>query len=340
MNDIEIRFLRADESQILTDLATEVYGASYVADWVYDPTEIARRIDAGSLISTIGLLPDGTVAGHTALMREEPDSPVLHSGVSFVTQAARDHHLFTALVQHAVLWAKDKGVLGIFAEAVTAHPYAQKAATNLGFHETGFLLGWIPGTVRDTAAHSTDTRRQSAALLYLKTNDGLDRPIYAPARHRKIINDIVTTTGLRGRVVTADTSLDSRIGESAAIVVTEMDKSNISIITAQKPGRDLRDVVLRTRDELVINQGREAIYLDLPLNDPATEIILDAHLDELGFAFAGLFPNQHVDGDVLRLQSLHNVDIHSSDISTASVHGRDLLAYVIADVDATHANRS
>ncbi len=340
MNEIEIRLLRADESQILTDLATEVYGASYIADWVYDPAEIARRIDAGSLISTIGLLPDGTVAGHTALMREEPDSPVLHSGVSFVTNAARDNHLFTALGQHAVLWAKDQGVLGIFAEAVTAHPYVQKAATNLGFYETGFLLGWIPGTVKDTAAHSMDNRRQSAAVLYLKTNDGPDRPIYAPARHRNIIKDIVTATGLRGRVVSADTLLESQIVESTVIVITEMDKSNISIITAQKPGRDLRDVVLRTRDELVFNQGREAVYLDLPLNDPATEIILDAHLAELGFAFAGLFPNQHVDGDVLRLQSLHNVDIHSSDITTASDHGSDLLAYVIADVDATHANRS
>ena len=74
MNDVEIRFLRTDEAHILTDLVTGAYGTSYDADWVYDPDEIARRIDAGSLISTIGLLPDGTVAGHMALMREEPQA--------------------------------------------------------------------------------------------------------------------------------------------------------------------------------------------------------------------------------------------------------------------------
>ncbi len=92
-NDVEIRFLRTDEAHILTALVTDAYGTSYDADWVYDPAEIARRIDAGSLISTIGLLPDGTVAGHVALMREEPDAPVLHAGIAVVTEAARGHRL-------------------------------------------------------------------------------------------------------------------------------------------------------------------------------------------------------------------------------------------------------
>ena len=340
MNDVEIRFLRADEAHILTDLVTDAYGTSYDAAWVYDPDEIARRIDAGSLLSTLGLLPEGTVAGHMALMREEPDAPVLHAGVAVVTEAARGHHLFTSLKQYAALWAKGEGVLGIFSEATAAHPYSQKANIDLGAHETGFLLGWIPGTVSNNAALAQDARRQSVALFYLKENDGHDRPIYAPARHRNIINDIVTTTGLRGRMMTADAYGESQIDESTAIVITQKDDHNLSIITAQQLGRDLRQVVTNARADLVANRGRDAVYLDLPLNDPATEIILDVDLAELGFGFAGVFPNQHLDGDALRLQSLHNVDIHASDISTASDHGRDLLAYIIADVAATHANRS
>ncbi len=337
-NDVEIRFLRTDEAHILTALVTDAYGTSYDADWVYDPAEIARRIDAGSLISTIGLLPDGTVAGHVALMREEPDAPVLHAGIAVVTEAARGHHLFTSLKQYAALWAKGQGILGIFSEATAAHPYSQRANIDLGAHETGFLLGWIPGTVRNNAALAKDARRQSVALFYLKENDGHDRPIYAPARHRNIVNDIVTVTGLRGRVITADAHIESEVAESTAIAITHKDDHNLSIITVQQPGRDLRQVVMNAREELFAIRGRDAVYLDLPLNNPATKIILDADLAELGFAFAGVFPNQHLDGDALPLQSLNNVDIHSSDISTASDHGRDLLAYIIADVAATHAN--
>lgn len=61
--------------------------------------------------------------------------------------------------------------------------------------------------------------------------------------------------------------------------------------------------MLTARHELVTDYGRAAVYLDLPLEDPATEILLDVDLAELGFAFAGVFPNQHLDGDALRLQS-------------------------------------
>ena len=340
MNDVEIRFLRADESHILTELVTDAYGLTYDADWVYEPAEIARRIEAGSLISTIGVLPDGTVAGHMALMREEPDAPVLHAGVAVVTAAARGHHLFTAMKQYAALWAKGQGVLGIFSEATAAHPYSQKANVDLGAHETGFLLGWIPGSVSNNAALATGSRRESVALFYLKTNDGHDRPIYAPTRHRGIIEDIVTTTGIRGRVVKASALHGREISESTGMVISHKDDHNLAIITAHKPGRDLRKVVLQARGELVTNAGRDAVYLDLPLNDPATAIMLDAELSSLGFAFAGVFPNQHLDGDAIRLQSLHNLDIHAGDISTASEHGRKLLEYVMADVAVTHANRS
>ncbi|PHX60340.1 MAG: hypothetical protein CK552_06350 [Actinobacteria bacterium] len=340
MDDVEIRFLRADEAHILTDLVTDAYGSTYDADWVYEPAEISQRIEAGALISTIGVLSDGTVAGHMALMREEPDASVLHAGVAVVTEAARGHHLFTSMKQYAALWAKGQGVLGIFSEATAAHPYSQKANIDLGAHETGFLLGWIPDSVSNDAALAKDTRRQSVALFYLKENDGHDRPIYAPTRHRGIIENIVTATGISGRVVKASHLNVRGIGESTSMMISHKEDHNLAIITVHQPGRDLSKVVLKAREELVTHAGRDAVYLDLPLNDPATEIILDADLTSLGFAFAGVFPNKYLDGDALRLQSLHNVDIHAADISTASDHGRELLSYVLSDVTTTQANRN
>lgn len=84
--------------------------------------------------------------------------------------------------------------------------------------------------------------------------------------------------------------------------------------------------------------GRDVVYLDLALEDPNTAVVLDAHLDRLGFAFAGVFANQHPNGDALRLQSLHRVEVNSADISTASTHGNELLTFILADVKATHAN--
>ena len=59
-------------------------------------------------------------------------------------------------------WARERGMAGMYSEATAAHPYSQRANIELGAHETGFLLGWIPASVSTRVAHGG----QSAALFY------------------------------------------------------------------------------------------------------------------------------------------------------------------------------
>jgi hypothetical protein len=54
-------------------------------------------------------------------------------------------------------------------------------------------------------------------------------------------------------------------------------------------------------------------------------------LERLGVSYAGVFPNQRADGDVLRFQSLHRARISADDVAVASDHGRELLDYVLGD---------
>ena len=339
MEGVEIRFLRADEAEVLTELVTQTYGMTYDAAWVYNPNEIAARIKNGTLVSTIGLMGDGTVVGHVALMREEPDANVLHAGVAIVSEAARGQHLFTRLKEYAADWARGKGVWGIFSEATAAHPYSQKANIDLGAHETGFLLGWIPSSVCNNAALEHNSRRQSVALFYLKENDGPARMIHAPQRYLKILSNIITTSGLHGTIIPSPPLAESNLPEKSEITLTHRDDHNLTIITVHRAGKDFDKVVIDARDTQVQQIGRDVVYLDLALEDPNTAVVLDAHLDRLGFAFAGVFANQHPNGDALRLQSLHRVEVNSADISTASAHGNELLTFILADVKATHANR-
>lgn len=334
-----IRFMEPEESALLTELVTSAYGSTYDADWVYDPTEIARRITVGELISIIGVDADGVALGHTALMTEGDDSPVLHSGVAVVSDAARGAHLFTRLKAFGANWARGAGFAGMFSEATAAHPYSQKANVDLGAMETGFLIGWIPPTVSNNAAAAQQGgigRRESVALFYLKTNDGHERPIYAPGRHRDLLHDLVEAAGLRGEVQAPEAV--SLSVETQFTVTTRADH-NLAIITVTEPGIDLVDAVTVQLRQLMDAEGRDAVYLDLPLENPASALLLDRHDADLPFAFAGVFPNRHVSGDVLRLTALNGVDPHPHDIASASEHGRALLDYVLADLDRTGANR-
>ena len=66
--------------------------------------------------------------------------------------AARGQHLFTRTKRHLMDWAQAQGMAGMYSEATAAHPYSQRANVELGAHETGFLLGWIPASVSNDAA--------------------------------------------------------------------------------------------------------------------------------------------------------------------------------------------
>ena len=336
-DEVSIEFLAPSDAEDLVRLIHEVYGDSYDAEWVYQAPEIARRIGDGELVSTVGRDPEGSAIGHMALMIEPDVTTVVHAGVAVVSTAARGQHLFTRMKRFGADWATEAGYLGIFSEATAAHPYSQKANVELGAAETGFLLGWIPPSVTNNAAEGRQAHRESVALFYLKTNEGPDRPLFSPARHRTVIKTIIDVTGMHGRVETADPG--TVIPERSQLVAHAREDHNLAIITVPSPGRDLREAVTELRDRLVREEGRDAVYVDFPLEDPVTELMLDAIDEDFMFGFAGVFPNQHVGGDVLRLQSLHEVDVHSADIATASDHGARLLAYVVDDLGRTHANR-
>ncbi len=98
------------------------------------------------------------------------------------------------------------------------------------------------------------------------------------------------------------------------------------------PGGDLESVLGAERRRLFDEVGLDAIYIDLPLADPATALVAD-HLERLGVSYSGIFPNAKADGDVLRMQSLHRVRVKADDVAVASDHGRELLDYVLADLE-------
>ena len=98
-------------------------------------------------------------------------------------------------------------------------------------------------------------------------------------------------------------------------------------------GYDVVDQVAAARAARFAD-GIDVLYIDLALEDARTELA-GTHLDEAGYGFAGLFPNRHVDGDVLRLQAINpasGLHIERSDVTTASDAGAALLDYILDDL--------
>lgn len=323
------RFLDPSEGGILTEAIRVAYGESYDVRWVYDSAEVSARLAAGTYVSCVAETAEGELLCHEGLSLAAPGDAVGHSGQAVTMPAARGQHLFTRTKRFLMDWGRKRGMAGMFGEATAAHPYSQRANIELGAHETGFLLGWIPASVSNDAAGEGRSGRQSAALFYTKLNDGHDRPVYAPERHREIVGQTLELCELRGALTEPpdDFELNPRTELHVAI---EADH-NLALIHVAVPGADLEQAVGAERHHLFHRAGLDAVYVDLPLETPATALVAD-HLERLGVSYSGIFPNSRCDGDVLRMQSLHRVRVEAEDVSVASDHGRELLAYVLADL--------
>jgi serine/threonine-protein kinase RsbW len=326
---VTFRYLEPGEGAILSEAIRAAYGETYDVRWVYDPAEVEARLAAGTYVSWMAESADGELLCHEGMRLAAAGDAVGHSGQAVTMPTARGQHLFTRTKQHLMDWARERGLAGMYSEATAAHPYSQRANLELGAHETGFLLGWIPASVSNDAATDQRPRRQSAALFYTKLNDGHERQVYAPGRHHDIIRKTLELCGLRGTL--AEPPAGVQIPQRTGLHVEVDEDHNLALLTAHEPGADLETVVAAERHHLFHSKGLDAIYLDLPLENPATALLAD-HLERLGVSYAGVFPNNRTDGDVLRLQSLHQSRITADDISVASTHGRWLLDYVLADV--------
>jgi hypothetical protein len=329
--EANFRFLRPGEGRVLSEAIRAAYGASYDAGWVYDEAEVDSRLAAGTYVSCVAETAEGELLCHEGMSLAGAGDAVGHSGQAVTMPAARGQHLFTRTKRFLMDWAAAEGMAGMFSEATAAHPYSQRANVELGAHETGFLLGWIPASVANDAADGARRGRQSAALFYAKLNDGHERQVFAPERHREIVARTLELCELRGHLAEPPAAVEP--AERTGLHVEVDADHNLALITVHSPGADLETAVAAERHHLFHHACLDAVYVDLPLEQPATALVSD-QLERLGVSYAGVFPNRHVDGDVLRMQSLHRARITADDVTVASEHGRELLEYVLADLPA------
>ncbi len=329
--DVKFRMLEPGEGAVTTKAIRAAYGDSYDLAWVYDAAEVSRRLADGTYVAWVAESPGGELLCHVGLGRHALSDRVGHSGQAVTMPAARGHHLFTATKRRLIGWAQAEGLAGMYGEATAAHPYSERANVELGAHETGFLLGWIPGSVSNNAATEAG-RRQSAVLFYTKTNDGHERRVFAPGRHREIVEQTLRCCRLRGRI--AEPPATASLAQQTQLHAEVHEDHNLAVLTVERAGADLEARVSEQRAGLFA-AGFDAIYLDLPLETPETALAAD-HLEALGVFYSGIFPNSRADGDVLRMQSLNRVTVRHGDVAVVSEHGRELFDYVLADLAATH----
>lgn len=291
-----IRRMQASESEQVSQLMYRTYGNSYFNRDVYYPDRVTAQNERGVVRSYVAISEDGAVAGHYALERNQ-SGPVAEGGQAVIDPSHRGRGLLGRMKNFAVQEAKQLDLIGWYADAVTVHTLTQKSNDAHGGKLTAVNLAIAP---RKEAFDKTHEQPQRVTCLlyfhWLKTP--ATRTVHVPARHHAIMGEIYSR--MECPVEFGDSCPPSGHGALTVKIDAGAVRANICINTI---GEDTVHVVRQTRRELVERTHIEAVFVDLPLEDPATGIVTE-QLEVDGFGFLGILPLFGERGDLLRLAYL------------------------------------
>jgi hypothetical protein len=299
----------------------EAWGYHYVNKAVYDPARFAELNASGTVVSFVAIAQDGEVAGHYAL-RPYAGGSVAEGGYAVIRHAHRGRELVEKLRSAAEAAAPSLGLHGLYFEPVTDHVFTQRLNEKLGAHVCAVSLGLEPTGFTQPGMELSVTHQRQSVLLYAKALRATDvRTIYAPPHHRAMTERIFSGFGLP--LIFGDATTKTS-GDGALHVVTER-ASHIGTIEISSVGPHTVSAALQALADLKA-QHLGAIYVRLPLNDPAAPALCDA-FEKDGCFFSGVEPWLFSGADALRLQYVAK-PLDLSQLSIFSPFARELLDYV------------
>ena len=327
---VTVRLMTPADAVAVARCTYACYGYTVPDDYLYSPDHLREMLLGGLLEVCVGATADGEIVSCLTRELTGPGAAVGYLGEGMVEPRFRGHRLLEQMLTFLMRGATVQQMLGLYAEAVTVHPFSQKSNLALGAFETGVQLAdEAPTVVFKQIDEGAPAKRTATVLHYFKTGDAPPRTVHPPAHHRAMVERIYARGSLPRSV--ADAGSPAELGDGAQVRVEVFPVWSEAALRVTAYGRDLPGLVAFRLRELKLRRI-DWISLDLPLSDPAARLAC-APLEALGFFFAGIIPE--LDGDdVLRLQYLHDVEADVDSVQIASDFGTELFAYVVAAMRA------
>jgi GNAT superfamily N-acetyltransferase len=315
------------DAEAIAELLYENYHLSYVHEDFYRPRYLMAVLEMRQLVSTVAV-HEGRVVGHHALM-PLAGGACGETGAAVVHSAYRGLGIFGRMVDHTLEVARERGLSSVFGDAVTIHPFSQRAELSHGYHETALQLAMVPAQTTMRGVGGEGGRRTATLRSYLAF-DAQTRPAALPAAYRQLLEDIYANVGL---TVAAPTETAPRDGEPVTI---EADAPRALGFLRLRRWDEQAPAALRRSVRQLLSQHVDVVYADVDLMavdvDEAT-----AELNQLGFFAAGLILHGPDGHDHLRLQLLDSEEVELEAIVCDSPFADTLRQRVLEDMSRVTA---
>lgn len=321
-----IRRFRDEDGVGVARAFYQTYGYAYDLPAVYAPSRLAELNRSGHYLSLVAVGASGEIVGHYALARED-GSPVADACGAIVLPEHRGRNLLNQLRDAAELEAIGLGLAGYYSEPVTDHPRTQSASESFGAKACGITLGEAPRNFLARHMELTATAQRQSCMLYMKAlRPRQTRQVFAPPRHREMIEHIYAQLEPPISVARGLTPKGRGAFRSGIVRADRIATVDIEIV-----GAETATLVRQAVEDFRKVRGLGAIYVSLSLEDPGTPGLCES-VESLGFFFAGVGPWMLGGKDALRLQ-LPLTPIDLSALVVVGEFGKVLLNYIASERD-------
>ena len=320
---IEVRAATPEDAEAISQLLYENYHLSYVHADFYRPRYVMAAIDSGELLSAIAL-HEGRVIGHHAVM-PLPGVASAETGAAVVHSAYRGLGIFGRLFEHTLEAASERGLASVFGDAVTIHPYSQRAERSEGYRETALQLAMVPAqtTMRGFAAEGPG--RRTATLRSYRPFDERPRQVALPTVYRDLLESVYGNVGLSIEPRAEPPPLE---GDP---ITAELDEPRALGFMRLRCWDEGASSALKPTVRHLLSRHVDVVYADVDLAAVDDVEEPTAELNELGFFAAGLVLHGPDGHDHLRLQLLDCEEVELDEIVCDSPFAQALKRRVLED---------
>ncbi len=294
--EYSLKIVTEEDAEDISKLIYRVYGYTYPKEEMYFPDKVKLALRQGKKFGVIIRTNTGEAVGYFAVIMST-DSKIGEVGEAVVSPKHRGKGLMKRMLKALIEISKEKGLLGLFGEAVTVHTISQKVNAKFDFKSTALLIGMFPSDIKYKNLAENYPQRISVVIDFLPFYKDEVKEVFLPKEYSKILKEIYQNLGFKVKNLKPK---KYEIPDFSKIDTNISYKFGNAVLIVRKYGKDFElQVEHRIRD--LQKKGIKAIFIDLPLDDPFTKDVVSA-LKKIGFIFAGLMPMFHKEKDYLRMQ--------------------------------------
>ncbi len=313
-------YKEGDEVQI-TRLIYKNYGYTYFKDLFYYPEKIRQKEKSGQIHSIVAEI-DGKIVGHFALVMV-PNSNSAEIGIAVVDPGFKGMGIMKAMFQALLQKAQELGLDALFGEAITFHPYSQRANARFGFFPTALQLGELHQMVQLKGHKYPYRGTRGAALVEYKVFNKAKRTIALPTRYQAWVKRAYEGCDVpfeeRGR------------GEKEEKIAIDHNPTfNISTITIHNASQNFNERFVDIFEE-ALKKHPDMLYADIALQSVGDVDEVVEVLREFGFFYCGVLFARGEGKDYLRMQLELAENIEEQNIVCYSDMCKELHRFILED---------